>query len=81
MLNDLMEEEAKRLDLQACVLPRAGLEGGKEEWTRLMRREREAKEESLSVSSSRGAEGGGAPAGPAGQGDRVEKPADGPEIE
>ena len=72
MLNDLMEEEAKRLDLQACVLPRTGLEGGKEEWTRLMRREREAKEESLSVSSSRGAEGGGTPAGPAGQGDSRE---------
>ena len=46
-----------------------------------MRRVREAKGESLSVSSSSGAEGGGAPAEPAGQRDIGEKSADGPEKE
>ena len=57
MLNDLTIEEAKELDLQACVPPRVR----EEAYARLMRRVREAKGESLSVSSSRGVKGGGAP--------------------
>ena len=81
MPNDLTAEEAKALDLQACELPRTGREGGKEEYARLMRRVREAKGESLNVSSSSGAEGGGAPAEPEGQRDIGEKSADGPEKE
>ena len=46
-----------------------------------MRRVREAKVESLSVSSSSGAEGGGAPTEPEGQRDKGEESTDGPEKE
>ena len=58
MLDDLMDEEAKKLGLQAWGPLKTGVDGGKLDLTCLRRRVREAKEASLSVPSSKDAGGG-----------------------
>ena len=58
-LNDLMEEEAKKLGLEAWGPLKAGLDEGKLDLACLRRRVREAKEASLSVPSPKGAGGEG----------------------